>query len=419
MGLAFLQSDQDDDQLVANYQRLVAVAGLALVGATWKMWTPQTVFPQVPFLGFVNALPAEIDWAGLLLLVVSLIVLLVRPGNQKIRQTACGLFVLSACWLIVADQHRFQPWLYQFLLATIVMAVVPAKRALPLVRLLVVGIYFHSAVSKFDFGFIDSEGHLFLTGLLHNFGLNFGNWPPAVVKFFVAAMPAGELLVAVLLCFSRTRPVAVWAAIIMHGTLMLALGPWGLNHKPGVLLWNVFFIVQVFLLFGSMKTRGEDNGDPEPPEMNWQVRFAQILVGLAVCLPFFESFGLWDTWPSWGLYATRQSQVKVYVHEDERGQLPTELKQHVSEPPFSGPWCRVQIDRWSLAAVNAPIYPQDRYQLGVAWKISEQLTDAENLRVIVEGQANRFTGQRTETELIGFVALQTEAARYWFNVQPR
>ena len=41
---------------------------------------------------------------------------------------------------------------------------------------------------------------------------------------------------------------------MLHGLLLVILGPWGLDHKPGVLLWNAYFIVQdVLLLAGPVR----------------------------------------------------------------------------------------------------------------------------------------------------------------------
>ena len=51
--------------------------------------------------------------------------------------------------------------------------------------------------------------------------------------------PLGELAVAVLLLHRRTWTWGLAGSIAMHGLLLLALGPWGLGHRPAVLVWNV------------------------------------------------------------------------------------------------------------------------------------------------------------------------------------
>ena len=44
--------------------RATAVFGLALVSATWRLWTPQIAFPQVPLLSIAVEAPHWIDWTG-------------------------------------------------------------------------------------------------------------------------------------------------------------------------------------------------------------------------------------------------------------------------------------------------------------------------------------------------------------------
>jgi len=117
--------------------------------------------------------------------------------------------------------------------------------------LFVIGFYFHSAVTKFDYSFLHTLGQQFLDALAALLGTPLDDWSDRARFTLAAAFPAGELAIAVGLCFAATRRVALAAALLLHGTLLLILGPWGLGHKPGVLIWNVFFIVQDVLLFGA------------------------------------------------------------------------------------------------------------------------------------------------------------------------
>ena len=63
--------------------------------------------------------------------------------------------------------------------------------------------------------------------------------------------PVGELVIGLGLLVPPTRRVAGCLAIAFHLTLLLVLGPWGLDHSHGVLVWNVVLIVQAYLLFVS------------------------------------------------------------------------------------------------------------------------------------------------------------------------
>ena len=166
------------------------------------------------------------------------------------------------------------------------------------------------------------------------------------------------------------RVAGAWrSAILLHGLLLVILGPWGLDHKPAVLLWNAFFIVQDVLLFGRPGPAGAiapQDAAIAPPDAQapWAV---QGLVYAAALLPFLSSTCWYDMWPSWGLYASSAERVVLFVHRNELDAVPNDLSAYVEEPSDpSDPWLRVRLDRWCLATVAAPLYPQNRYQLGVA-----------------------------------------------------
>ncbi len=86
------------------FERVWAVFGLLLVGGTWKLWTPQSQFPQIPWFDFLIDIPAVADWIALFGIVVSWGIVLC---GQTERQTRIGLMGV-ACFLtgsILLDQH--------------------------------------------------------------------------------------------------------------------------------------------------------------------------------------------------------------------------------------------------------------------------------------------------------------------------
>ena len=125
-------------------------------------------FPRVPFVGWFAGVPAWLEWTA------------ARPdsalasvvGNDLGLQAfgeplVCGgVSALALGVLVLADQHRLQPWAYQFVVVQIVLAGLPAGEAIALTRLLIASIYFFSALSKFDRSFIDSGGGHIVEGLL-------------------------------------------------------------------------------------------------------------------------------------------------------------------------------------------------------------------------------------------------------------
>ena len=52
----------DTEMRAEHLRRVVGLSGLALVAATWKLWTPQGVFPQVPFFQFLRGTPDVLHW---------------------------------------------------------------------------------------------------------------------------------------------------------------------------------------------------------------------------------------------------------------------------------------------------------------------------------------------------------------------
>src|SRR5262249_28175077 len=150
---------------------------------------------------------------------------------------------------------------------------------------------------------------------------------------------------------------------------------WGLNHHPGVLIWNVYFIAQDLLLFapariwcGMRTARGQspvgksadeivghatsekqsvspiaasvappspptplprgERGDLEPEDARVTQRISWGCVaieGVLVCvllLPLLEPWGMCDHWPAWGLYASRAERTIVLIEASSRERLP-------------------------------------------------------------------------------------------------
>ena len=82
-------------------------------------------------------------------------------------------------------------------------------------------------------------------------------------------------------------------------------------------------------------------------------------------------------------------------------------------------WRELRIDRWSLEAVGAPIYPQDRFQVGVALAIAEKYDLGQDIRVEIDGPANRWTGRRTTEIYRGAEAIRKLVLQFRFNALPR
>jgi len=410
----------------AWFRRLFALSTLALLAVTWRLWTPQTVYPQVPLFVWAGRLPPTLEWAAIATLTAMLGFVVLAPQRRLAWKLVLLLLVVPLGGLLLVDQHRLQPWAYEALIVAIVLSCASRQRAFVPLRLLVISIYFYSAVSKLDATFAHTVGQQFLAALSGLFGVSIRAWPSAVRVALALCFPLVELAVAVGLCVGPLRQWAVGLAVVMHATLIVILGPWGLNHHGGVLIWNGWFIAQALLLFAAPRptarsalSTSDFAGNPLPPERRLPARVAWATVAMAVLLPLLEPLGWYDHCLAWGLYAPGNSRVAVLLDRAVVDRLPEGLKRHVTDPDRQGLWVELKIDRWSLAALDAPIYPQARYQLGVAEAVGRRFALGDQIRAILYGPAARLSGRRRKDVLAGLGQIEAAANRFWLSAHPR
>ena len=114
----------------------------------------------------------------------------------------------------------------------------------------------------------------------------------------------------------------------------------------------------------------------------------------------------------------RRARAAV-VHRREVEQLPAEIQPFVEAMPGDDAWLVVRLDRWSLESLAAPIYPQNRYQLGVAEAVIVRYGLLHRARVFRFDLADRFTGQREYTRFNGLAEVIGSAGEYYLNSRPR
>ncbi len=403
-------------------RRAMALFGLGLMAVTWRLWTPQQVFPQVPLVALATVLPGWCDWLGAAGMMGGLLLALVAPGQGRWANRGLLLFAASAAAMFALDQNRLQPWAYQLTIMALVLAWADARWGVALMRLFVASFYFHSALTKLDDSFLHTLGQQFLSALAGVAGGSIETWSDSTRLAAALVFPLGELVVAVGLCFVRTRSAALVGAVLLHVLLLVILGPWGLDHKPGVLVWNVYFIVQDVLLFAPdavLRRFGRETPESldEPARLPWRVR---VLVASVVLLPLLAPLGWWDMWPSWGLYASSSERVVLLVHRGQVDALPPWLGPFLEAPPEpNDPWLRVRLDRWALESLGAPVYPQCRFQMGAAQAVIERFVPGRQARVVRLGLADRWTGERAHDVLTSLAQLQAAGDEYFWNAGPR
>ncbi len=408
-----------DQTCAAQLTRCMGLFALCLVGSTWRMWLCWSPVPRIPAWGGLLRAPLWFDQVATVSMLLGLAGAVVLANLPRWRTRMLLVFVASALLLVLLDQQRFQPWLLQMGIVACVLAWARPNVALIWLRAFIVSFYFHSALTKCDYAFPHTIGQQFLDALLGIVGLSTASWSANARLAAAALFPALEMLIALGLALPRTRRVALVGAVLLHLTLLLILGPWGLGHRPGVLLWNAYFIAQDLLLFAGW----------QGVAMSWRARWSEalaapwrvrVLVAGAALLPFLEPTTWYDLWPSWGLYAGSAQHVTLLVHREALATLEPSLQPFVEAPADpADPWSEVHLDRWVLASVSAPLYPQNRVQLGMAEAVVARAQLGPRARVVRASAAQRWTGQRSYDVLVGLPQISEAAADYFFNARPR
>jgi hypothetical protein len=434
-----------DARRLSLFRQSVAVAVIALLGATWRLWVPQQTFPQVPLVwiswfGTDQRVIGWIQYAALASMFLAAVGMAIPNGwSNGVRPTwlrsilsraAIG-FPLGFLATVLIDQHRLQPWAVQFFALAILFdsyrrkgadsharSAGPATDGLRLARTLVLGIYFWSALGKIDSQFAYTVGSQMVATIAGWFAIDAWTWDRDLLASVAVGLPVYEGLTAMFLFWKPARRIGVAMAVAMHGVLLAALGPWGLGHHSGVLLWNLFCCVQAILLFwpsvpGEALTASTSRLTPR--RSHWLPRG---LIAAMLLLPIGERFGFYDHWLSWALYAPHSSRVTLTIPQGAIGRLPESLRDTMPRNPNSDFFVTVPLDRWSLETLGVPIYPQSRFELGVAIAVVRRAGLDRDARLDVRGPSSRWSGLRETVTLNGLREMKMAGDRYLLNTRP-
>ena len=203
------------------------------------------------------------------------------------------------------------------------------------------------------------------------------------------------------------------SAIGLHVALLLILGPWGLDHRPGVLIWNLFFVFQALFLFWpeanadqqenkaqadvdqTRLEKADSDRQNSAPNLNW---LALLLTIFVLSFPATQWIGVCDHWPGWQVYSPSSSRAQL-----RNGR---------------------SVSQWSLEELGVPVYPQSRFQLAVAYaaatkQAGEDQQGTGNFQIELRHQSNRFTGERVNEVLTGADQFKMKTSRFILNTQAR
>jgi hypothetical protein len=393
-------------QVAIRVRVALGLATLVMLGLSWPLWIEPSDLPRVPFRDQFPQATAAGSWVLFGLLLAS-----VAAGVARRAWLGPSLVLFGV--LVLQDQHRLQPWVYQYLVFGLLLATLRARQAVVFARGWLIALYFYSGLSKLDLSFCRELGVSFLATAVRPFGGNVGSWPAPWRDLAVLALPSFEIAVAMALLFRRTQRLGMLGAIVIHTVLILILGPWGLRQSTIVLVWNGAMLVEILLLFGpdlaneTFLTGGE-------PRL---VPLTRLLFWVGVVLPLGERWGILDAWPAHALYASHVERTSVLVHEDDLAALDPKLRPYVYTAGV-GPWHRIDLNGWSLAARGVPVYPSGRARNGLAEGLAARYGGRLLFRLVQYGPADRWTGRRTSVECLGLEAIRRQGDRYRLNAHP-
>lgn len=390
--------------------RLIIASELALIAVTKRLWFAGSDFPRIPMFDFCAGLPALAIQAVSGLFVISLVYGLCSGWSQRCgpRPAATVLMLVSGLLTVVLNQHCLQAWHWLFLLMTAAHLLLPAADLIIVLRRMVPCIYLFAALSRFGPGIDAAMSPRIVRTLLDLTGLSTLSANPAMVSRLCVAVTLFELFTGLLLFLPKTRRWGMPAAVLMHLTLLVVLGPWGLQQHIGVLIWNATLALWVVTLYARSRL-------PIAPQKPVITSAASILLLL---WPAAALFGFTDNWTGWQLYSPRPEVLRLQIHADEISRLPESLQPYVSEPQPLQNWCHVRLDRWSLQAADVPLYPQARFQIAVALAATAGLKNDDHVRAILDAPNSPVWWHRNTSEFNSRTDLERQLSTYRLVANP-
>ncbi len=356
---------------------LFCITELLLIAATRNVWFDASPFPRIPLIRQAGWLPdsavAAVSAAFVAALVLGSAVAFRRRCGRRTGVLPAAVLAVLGTLPVLCSQQCLQAWHWLFLLAMITRLTAGRIGWLPVLRHLMAGIYLFSALSRVGPEFDSGMTRSIVMSLLDLARLPLLADDARLVSWLCGAASTAEFATGMALLSRRTRRfLGLPLAVTMHTLLLAALGPWGLNHEAGVLIWNIMLAVTAVTVFGPR------NQPPRLPDLRSRMTAAAVILWPALAL-----VGITDNWTGWQLYSPRPETLRLEVHVEAIGQLPPSLQKFVRPPLPLQDWCSVRMDRWCLEATGAPICPQARFQLAVALAVTQTIEKDEYVRAVL------------------------------------
>jgi hypothetical protein len=285
----------------------------------------------------------------------------------------------------LADQTRWQPWVFQygFLLAAIARfsgeGADGERRTLNIARLIVAATYVFSGLQKLNLNFINNDFPWIVQPITRAF--------PSTIDFFHGfgmAVPFVQIAFGIGLLTKRYRQAALTAAVAMHLFILAMFGPAGLDWNDIVWPWTAAMAIFDIVLFSNAQdfTCREivwSRGDP---------CHATVAILFAI-LPALSFFNLWDSYLSAALYSGNLTDAQIYLSDAGAAALPAGIRPRAVR---TSPDTHVlNLQRWAIEDINVTPYPETRVYTAIAKSVCSKMRDPTQLVLIVREQRLFFS----------------------------
>jgi hypothetical protein len=359
-----------------------------------ELWFPTSrSFPRAPIL-FTAPEASTLEWFLSTILIASL--LLTAVSKNPAFFSAIALLPLSV--LVCFDQSRLQPWLYQYSVLLIVLALhnrptedaAYSTRTFALFQLIVASVYFWSGLQKLNFTFTHEIFPALLTPLQISLP-----WLPPLTSGVGIGAALTETLIGCGLLYSRTRNLCVWLAVATHGIVLALLIAKGYNSV--VWIWNFALMLVVLILFWHSDVY-LFRGSGIKHSQSFKSKIATLVTFAASLLPFLSFLGWWDMYLSGALYSGNTPVAVVKVDREVSAQLPATAKEQLFRVASTGEEMLPLLE-WSMAELNVPVYPEVRVYQQVAQEICKLATNKNDVDLVVKARPEIFSGQYKVTRI--------------------
>ena len=374
---------------------VISIALLSGILLSLNLWFPTTrSYPRAPLIiALPQSIVPKVEYLLSGLLVAALVALVFARRLIKYLIAA----IISLILLILLDQTRLQPWVYQYLLLLSVIALrrrqsldeQSSRLNLSILQVIVATLYFWSGAQKLNYSF----GHEVLPQLF----TQLQNYLP-LTQMQISLLGIGIALVEIFtgcgLLLKQTRKLCVWLALAMHGLVLVLLIGQGRNHV--VWTWNAALMLITIILFWRSET-------PVWQTLaNWRVsnkfsRISLILAAIYAVLPMLSFWGWWDMYLSGALYSGNTAVAVVRVDRQVYEQLSEMAKRQVFTTK-SGEQM-LPVFEWSMIELNVPPYPEPRVFEQITREICKFAEDESQVELIMKGSPAILDGSYKVTRM--------------------